>query len=390
MITRSLKSLSDLDAIRHFWEKWQHHPNSDFSHFQLICKMRKEVIRPHIVVVEDGGQICSLIVARLEKNYICPRIGYFKILRIPSTVLNIIHEGLIGHIDEAIAKEVASHLFSILYSKEADVLVFNQLREGSPLLDAIMNHRYRWLRERKPQYTTHRQMELPQEQGFILKRMKSKHRSWIRGREKKMISACRGDLRWKWLTKIYDIEGLCRMLEEVAALTYQRGLGAGFIDDDEHRNRFELFNSRGQMRMQLLEIKGKIRAFWIGTLYNGVFHSSETAYDPALREYEPGTLIYLHMVDELVKERVEKFDFGLGDAHYKERFGNNAWDALTIRIFSPTVKGLTLKVLIDLFGFLDSATRRILRKTGFFDSFKTRWRRHIAQGTGNNKSNYLK
>ena len=50
-----------------------------------------------------------------------------------------------------------------------------------------------------------------------------------------------------------------------------------------------------------------------------------TGYDPDLREYVPGTLVLFRLVDELIREGVRKFDFGLGDAHYKQRYGDESW-----------------------------------------------------------------
>jgi len=172
---------------------------------------------------------------------------------------------------------------------------------------------------------------------------------------------------------------LCAQIERVAALTYQRGLGAGFVDDEEHRLRLDLFAKRGQLRAQVLEIEGRLSAYWIGTIYKGVFYSSATGYDPDLRFYEPGSLVFIHMIDELVREGVGRLDFGLGDAHYKQRFGDNCWREATIRLFAPTLKGVVLRSLLGIFNLADDASRRILQKFRLLDRLKTDWRRRMAQ-----------
>ena len=112
------------------------------------------------------------------------------------------------------------------------------------------------------------------------------------------------------MTSFDDIASLCTRLDGVAGRTYQRGLGAGFFDNEEYRQRFALFARRGQLRVELLEIDGIARAFWFGIVYDGVFHSSETGYDPELREYEVGTLMFIRMSDELAREGVSRLDFG--------------------------------------------------------------------------------
>src|SRR5690606_2483245 len=110
--------------------------------------------------------------------------------------------------------------------------------------------------------------------------------------QKELESAFPGRVAWRWLAHCDDVHGLCEALESVATRTYQRGLGVGFFDGTEIRERLALFAGRDQLRVQLLEIDGEVRAFWFGLVYKGVFHSSETGYDPDLRSYEVGSLMF--------------------------------------------------------------------------------------------------
>ena len=86
----------------------------------------------------------------------------------------------------------------------------------------------------------------------------------------------------------------------------------------------------------------------------------------------------MRMVDELVREGIKKLDFGLGDAHYKQRFGDRSWRQTTLRLFAPSVKGLILKSTLGLFGTLDGAARSLMQRTKLFDRVKTWWRRRLA------------
>jgi hypothetical protein len=44
-----------------------------------------------------------------------------------------------------------------------------------------------------------------------------------------------------------------RWIEVVAKKTYQRGLGAGFIDNEETRKRLSFFAQKGMLRVMLLD-----------------------------------------------------------------------------------------------------------------------------------------
>jgi hypothetical protein len=378
MATRTIRSLQELEIMRAYWEGWQSHPNSDFAHFQLVCGLRRDVLSPNVIIVERDGKPCALLAARLEHTRFAPPIGYFKPVRIPAKVLTVIYQGFLGQVNEEAGKALVRHLWSSLTSGEADMVTFHHLPEHSPLQQALLAQCPRLWREKKPTWSTHWTMSLPEEPGFLLRGLGSKHRTGIRKKQRELESAFPDKVSWRWMSRFDDIPNLCARLEVVAARTYQRGLGAGFVDDEEHRRRFTLFAGRGQLRVQLLEVGDKIRAFWIGTVYKNTFYSSDTGYDPDMRDYRPGTLIFIRMVDELVREGVRKFDFGLGDASYKQRFGNHCLREATVRLFAPTAKGLTLRSVLGFSNMLDGTARRLLQKAGVLDRLKTGWRRRLA------------
>ncbi len=378
MTITTIRNPHGLETVRDYWQIWQNHPNIDFAHFQLVCGLREEVECPYVTVLEHEGKPYGLLAARLERTYFRLSIAYLNLVQIPSKILTVVYEGLLGDVNEETAQILTQHLLSSLASGEADAVAFHQIAEDSPLYKALMMREPRLLSGKGNAWSTHREMVLCKEPGFQLKKLQSKHRSWIRGREKKLASTFSGKVCWRWVKNFDDIPKLCSQLEEVAAHTYQRGLGVGFRNDEEHRQRFALFAGRGQLRIQLLEIEGKIRAFWIGQVYRNIFHSEATGYDMELSEYEPGTLVLMHMIDELVKEEVLKLDFGLGDALYKQRFGDRSWREKTITVFAPTAKGLFLWFGLGICAVLDRLGRHMAQKTGLLDRVKTIWRQRLA------------
>lgn len=380
MSLRIINNLAELEKVKTFWEKRQTNPNCDFEQFRLVCRSRKEVECPYVMALECEGDLCALLCSRLERISFTPRIGYLNPLKIPASVITVIHDGLVGEIDSTAARMMIEHLWSSLSRGEADAVIFSNLSEHSPLMAALMKHAPEWWCEKEPAWSTHRSMALGNEPGFLLKSMRSKHRGWIRKKQKDLESAFPGKVTWKWLNSVDDVADLSARLETLASRTYQRGLGAGFVDNDEHRRRFALFASRHNLRVQLLEIDGNVRAFWIGLVYQGIFHSWATGYDPDLREYEPGTLVLLQLVDELTREGVRTIDFGLGDAHYKERFGDASWREATLMLFAPSPKGFLLRSASGICAFMDHMGRRFLQKAGLTDRVKTGWRRRLADG----------
>jgi CelD/BcsL family acetyltransferase involved in cellulose biosynthesis len=381
MNVRTIRSLEELQTVRGSWEHWQTHVNADLAQFELVCRLRPEVESPFVTVLEKTEQPRALLVGRLERTQFAPSIGYLRPFRVPARVIAVIHQGVLGRIDEHDAGELVDGLWTALRRGEADAVSFHHLSEQSPLLDALRRSAHRWLCDSVPRWSTHRAMTLPTQGSVMTTKVSGKHRSRLRRRQKTLEEAFEGRLTWRWLTDFQDIPELCARIDVLAARTYQRGLGAGFFDTEEFRRRLQLFADRKQLRVQLLEIDGQVRAYWFGPVYKGVFHSSETGYDPDLRDFEVGTLMFIRMVDALVAEGVERLDFGLGDAHYKERFGDSEWRETTVWLFAPTAKGLFMVLLHKLSISVDRLARGILERTGLTDRVKALWRRKKATTT---------
>ncbi len=380
MSLRVINNLADLKEIKTFWETLQINPNSDYDLFQLVCRSRKAVRNPYVIVLERNGIPCGILCARMEDTFFKPRFGYFSPFKIRAVALTVIHEGLLGEFDSEAAREVLEHLWSLLLSGKVEAVTFHFLSEGSPLMAALLDRAPACWCDKEPAWSTHRSMEIGNEPGFLLSALTRKHRSVLRKKQRLLESEFPGEVLWKWMSSFEDISKLCAGLERVAARTYQRGLGAGFVDDAEYRSKLKLFADLGQLRVQVMEIQGMPRAYWIGTVHRGVFHAWATAYDPDLQEYSPGTLVFSHLVDELVKEGVHKLDFGLEDAYYKQRYGDKSWREATVTIFAPSLKGFALRSTLGFCAVADNLSRRFLEKTGLMDRVKTGWRKHLSNG----------
>jgi CelD/BcsL family acetyltransferase involved in cellulose biosynthesis len=98
-----------------------------------------------------------------------------------------------------------------------------------------------------------------------------------------------------------------------------------------------------------------------------------------MAKHELGTQIFVRMVDELAKEGVRKLDFGLGDAHYKRRFGDSTWREASFRVFAPTLKGVFLRSSTGVSSLFDGATKKLLSKIALSDRVKTEWRKRLPK-----------
>ncbi|MGB7149483.1 MAG: GNAT family N-acetyltransferase, partial [Terriglobales bacterium] len=90
--------------------------------------------------------------------------------------------------------------------------------------------------------------------------------------------------------------------------------------------------------------------------------------------FSPGTFLMTKILEQFCAEGVEEVDFGLGDAPYKQRFGNCWWEEASIDIFAPTLKGLRINALRTPAIFTEQVVKKTLEKTQILPRIKRLWR----------------
>ncbi len=378
VVVQTHVGLEEVCRIRGEWEKLQYHPNSDLDHCLLVCRLRSEVLHPWALSVWDGDDCRAIVAGRLEQNRLRPRLGYANLPGFPTKALVIVHEGILGELSDEASQTVVEALFQTLDQGQADVINLHALPETfSAIWAALRQLSRQTLGAVSPVWTVHRQLALPKEPGFLVKNMRSKHRSWVKRKERELSESFPNRIEWSWHKDIADLPDLCRRMEAVARTTYQRGLGAGFIDNEEMRQRLALFVKRGQTRVSLLEIDGTPKAFWLGTVYRNVFYSGATGYTPDMRVFEVGTAIFLRLVEDLIREGIERLDFGLGDAEYKERFADHSRREADVQFFGRALKSHLLRTYCGSVANLDKTARRLIKGLRIFKSVKQAWRARL-------------
>jgi hypothetical protein len=224
-------------------------------------------------------------------------------------------------------------------------------------------------------------MTIPNNVEEIYGRLSSKHRKNLK-REIRQLFAEGQNATIRCYQKESEIDQLFHDAEEIARKTYQRGLGAGFVDNSQVRQRLELAARKGWLRANLLYLGDRPIAFWIGMLYKGSFVSEYLGYDPEFRRSSPGMVLIMRVIEGFCRrangDTVRELDFGLGHAEYKGALCTRDWLEAAVYIFSPTLKGLTLKSMRTTTRVIDSCARKILASTEFFPRLKRAWRGRLT------------
>jgi Acetyltransferase (GNAT) domain len=257
---------------------------------------------------------------------------------------------------------------------EADLAEFRFVRTDLPFYRLLTEFPGFVMRGRFPQAQPHWIMRLPDRPEAVPTCISSHEKRQIRRRAKMLETEYPGKVRIERFGPGSDLASMFLDLEEVAKKTYHRGLGVGFVDTPETRERLRFEADKGWMRVRILYVADKPCAFWMGNLYGDIFYSGDVGYDPLFRKYELGKQVLMKLLEDLCKENTKQVDFGLGDADWKHRFGDEKWDEASLTIFAPTLKGSGINLLRTTTILAEQTAKRALERTQTLSRLKKLWR----------------
>jgi CelD/BcsL family acetyltransferase involved in cellulose biosynthesis len=269
-------------------------------------------------------------------------------------------------------------IWNSLREREADLAFLSYVPVGSPLFAAASEPINGHAGAKSTAAENHRVASLPTDPDELWSRLSTKVRKNLRWQARKLLKDFSGKVRVVRFSGVSDLEGLIRDIEVVARKTYQRGLGGGFVNNEEMRQRLALAALENWLCAYVLYIDGAPRAFWIGTIYHGTFHSDYMGYDAGFGKYSPGMFLVMKGLEELAEHApeygVKQIDFGTGDAQYKEVLGTALWQDASAYIFSPGLRGSSLRILWTSTQILDRTARWVLDAGGRIPRIKKLWR----------------
>jgi hypothetical protein len=341
-----LRSWEEVEEIRDIWERMQWHPNADIDFYHAVISSRKEVLRPHILLLPANGTPKTIVIGRVEDVPFECRIGYKVLFKPLVRSLTIIYGGILGEVSYEMCSLAMMELMNSLARNEADLLFINHLRMNSPAYQLATTIPRALYRDHSVVPNCHWKLSLPNSYEEFYTRLSPNTRYNLRRYSTKLQKKFGLNLTIKCFCENSEIDQLIMDIERISRKTYQHGLGVGFIDNIETRRLITLGLERKWFRAYILYDGKYPCAFWNGFKYGKTFFTGIPGYDPDYKDYRPGTFLLVRMIEDLCNdEHIDAIDFGFGDAQYKRSFCDQNWQEASIHVFSPTFKGLMLNLL---------------------------------------------
>jgi hypothetical protein len=327
-----------IDAVEALRPRFERLPpenlDADLDFFLTVVRHREAVVHPLVLLLElaDGRELG--VVARLEQQRGSIGRGGRPLRR-----LQVAFGGVLGIETSTDLELVIQALRDLLSNDEADVVALPMIEEGAPLYRVARSGVPWWQVDHMPAKSVHWRADVPDSlETFIRSRGKNTRRN-LKRHPRQLMDAYGDALAVREFSKLEHLDQLTAVLESIAAKTYQRGLGVGYTGDHLQRALMELGARRGWLRARVLYIAEMPVAFLFGYSYRGTFYSYATSFDPAYGHLKVGEYVHLQMAEGLCRERdVHLWDFGTGEAEYKQRFGDRRLNEAEVLMFAPSIR----------------------------------------------------
>lgn len=373
-----VRNAKDITDIADCWRAFCRHRDMDIERYLQEINSSPQTTRPHVLVYYRLGRPQALLIGRYEMKRPDLRIGYFRIPIRRVRCLTFLNGALVGELSSTTCKGFIENIQSSLADGEADAATIYHCKLASPIVVATRAAGRPFDRTSRAQ--VHRMRMLIDGETSSVIGLSAGERQHQR-RRGKMLRELGQDARIVCFCSEAELDRLMKDVETVAAKTYQRGLQVGFIDTPQMRDRLRFEARMGWLRAYVLYIADRPCAFWIACIYRGIVHSDFLGFDPAYGRFSPGTYLMLEVINRLSQELasvpIRKIDFGVGEAEYKVRYGNRSEQVVSVLMFAPSIRGLTLGALRAVVEACNGGAERLLTASRLLPRLKRAWRSRL-------------
>lgn len=374
------KSEEGVCALRHYWQDLPMDPNGDIDFFLSVVRYNATVQSPYVITLKKGGALRVLLAGRIEIHPLQVHLGY-KTLSSPRVrFLTLVHGGSLGEDSEDAARLLIEAVRTCLHDREAEVAWFHGLNPNSALYKVLQEPGGILSRDRYPVQSQRWRLRIPECYSELYRGRSANTRHNAKRYSKRLLDSFDGHLAVRSFRDPADVDALISQIESIASKTYHRGLGVGFVEDDQTRQLMKLAATRGWLRAYILYIAGRPCAFWNGFLYRRTFFTWTTGYDPEFNDFRPGLFLLQKMLESLCEERTaDELDFGFGDAQYKRDWSDYKLLQTSQLVFGPGPRAVLINLARTPLIAATNATRSLLEHGGAMNRLRKIWRGHAAK-----------
>jgi Acetyltransferase (GNAT) domain len=384
----AIDTVAGIDAIRDAWKSLQASlqlpfAKNDVDYFVADMTREAAAVSPCVLVVSDRNVPKLIVVACVKSIRFKPHVGYFPVGllgRKPKKCLHVLPYGVLGDQDERYSRPLVATMLALLRKKSVDYVYISLLSDNSPVLALARSMPPLLCRDFLPSFEEHYTLNTPENLAAFLDQKGNKTRRRLLGVKKKLSETFGNTLTVRWYAGVDEVDEFCSQAEKVAQKSYHRAIGVGFMDSADTRRKKKFEAEKGWFCSCIMFVNDRPITFHSGIKYGPSFFGETMAFDPAMKEFNPGTALNLDLVDKMSRDKsVRIIDFGFGPDEYKRRFGTDFRREVSVRIFAPFLQGYSMNALATVCEGITRGGRSIARRSGMYTVLKKTVRKLLSK-----------
>jgi hypothetical protein len=379
------KSLEEIEDFREIWGLMQRGEamptlNSDIEYYLSVVESLEDEVQPYVIVLYYNGDPKAMVIGRIEKQQIACRVGYTTIFKPSLRCLSVVYGGILGFPSEQVSSRLVRELIDTLRRENVDIVFLNHLRIDSPMYRLSRTMIHFLCRDHFPVAEEHWQTCLPETAEEFYSGIKRKRKKEWKRLGRRLEDAAGRPLRLECYDSVSQVEHFVEIASKISATTYKDVLRAGFSDSLYTYSVLTQAALRNNWRAYILYAGQVPCAYETGIICGRVYFAEFIGYGPEWSNFSPGTILFVKVLEDLSQNtQVEIFDYGFGNAVYKERFGSDSWSEASVYIFAPRLYPIFINLLRSSIRFLNAGLLYVLKKIGSLEWVKRQWR-NLLQG----------
>ena len=276
-----------------------------------------------------------------------------------------------GEIQSRMIQAAVNHCQSL----NAEFLLIEDLDERSPLAASVTKTQGEYQRFAVRELQTRWRIEFPENEQEYWQKFTARTRSKFRARLKKF-----GESQLDRISRPEDVSAFLEAAHAVSSQSWQsRQFGIRIRNDESERRRLTVLAELGFLRSYVWRVKGQPVAFALCHQRAGIFVYEEIAYLAEYSSLSPGVTLLQQIIEDLYQfDRPSQFDFGGGDAEYKQKFGNIESRSQSLCLVPKGWRGRFNLGYLSLCRHVRSTGRRLVNTSGL----ATKARQWLRNGSG--------
>lgn len=336
-----------------------------------LAHLRSSSLTPLLISAGDTNATPA-ITALIPKTVSSRRLGAFPVGR-QLQGWRLAGNGILSDGTSSSQETVLAQVLREVVTAGAGFLLIEDLDDDAPLFAALERVLPRgWTRFHHAGLQPRRRIELPATPEAYWQKFSSKTRQTFRRKLKKF-----GETKLECLRDVADVPRFLEVAHRISLQTWQtRQFGLRIRNDAAELAQFTKLAELGLLRCYLWSVEGQPVAFTVGNQDHGCFHYEEVGYLAEYARHSPGQMMLIQMIDDLIlHDPAQWFDFGGGDADYKELFANHTSRSGTVWLLPPTWSGRLTATHLQLCQWGRKTVRGAIERGGLTTRFR-QWVRY--------------